>query len=401
MRHLSNINICLNQEEKQHLLITGKNGSGKTTLLCAIQKCLKAINEGHFSDIERRYEPWVSESMKKVEKATTVREKYEAESGYKANLQLLERYQAGIKLAFHGSEDLDAMYQNGEFITAFYSANRQTNIERVNGVSDVKLQEHYGVYDKPGNILLRYMVHLKTQQAYARNEGDMPTVEKIQEWFARFERALKVLLDNDSITLEYDFKEYDFKLYEPGRAGVRFDELSDRYSSLIDIVSDLILRMDRNWLLKKDLSNYDAEGVVLIDELETHLHIELQKKILPFLTTFFPNIQFIVTTHSPYILSSIANAKCFDLENRVELENLSSYSSEDIAEGYFNVDEFSEVLKSKAKRYDELANLKEPSEEERAERARLRMELKNSMLSIVYDVTEMVDEIEGSKKNNG
>lgn len=337
----------------------------------------------------------------KIERATTVREKYEAESGYKANLQLLERYQDGIKLTFHGSEDLDAMYQNGEFITAFYSANRQTNIERVNGVSDVKLQEHYGVCDKPGNILLRYMVHLKTQQAYARNEDDMPTVEKIQEWFARFERALKVLLDNDSITLEYDFKEYDFKLHEPGRVGVRFDELSDGYSSLIDIVSDLILRMDKNWLLKKELSNYDAEGVVLIDELETHLHIELQKKILPFLTTFFPNIQFIVTTHSPYILSSIANAKCFDLENRVELENLSSYSSEDIAEGYFNVDEFSEVLKSKVKRYDELANLKEPSEEERAERARLRMELKNSMRSIVYDVTEMDDEIEGSKRNNG
>lgn len=74
------------------------------------------------------------------------------------------------------------------------------------------------------------------------------------------------------------------------------------------IISDLILRMDKNWLLKNHLSQYDIEGIVLIDELETHLHIELQKKILPFLTGFFPKIQFISSTHSPYILNSISNA---------------------------------------------------------------------------------------------
>ena len=76
------------------------------------------------------------------------------------------------------------------------------------------------------------------------------------------------------------------------------------------------------------------EGIVLIDELETHLHIELQKKIFPFLIEFFPRLQFIVTTHSPYILNSIANAKAYDLEKQIELENLSVYSSEDLAEAY-------------------------------------------------------------------
>lgn len=88
--------------------------------------------------------------------------------------------------------------------------------------------------------------------------------------------------------------------------------------------SDLILRMDKNWLLDEEISQYNAQGIVLIDELETHLHIELQKKILPFLTKFFPNIQFIVTTHSPYILNSISNAKAYDLEKHVELKKFIS-----------------------------------------------------------------------------
>ena len=42
---------------------------------------------------------------------------------------------------------------------------------------------------------------------------------------------------------------------------------------MIYIVSDLILRMDKNWLLGEEISQYNAQGIVLIDELETHLHI--------------------------------------------------------------------------------------------------------------------------------
>lgn len=54
----------------------------------------------------------------------------------------------------------------------------------------------------------------------------------------------------------------------------------------------------------------------MIDELETHLHVSLQKKILPFLTEFFPNLQFIVTTLSPFILNSIEDVVVYDLEKR-------------------------------------------------------------------------------------
>ena len=359
LRNLSNIVIQLNPEEKQHLIITGKNGSGKTTLLLAIEEYL-AIN---------------------------------------SNLAL-SKYSKGIELKFNRGEDLDRLYKNGDFITAFFPANRQTTIELANGVSNIQLQKFYDVKSKPGNLLLKYMVHLKTQQSYARNEGDTCVINQIQEWFNRFEAALRVLLDDESVFLEYDYKKYDFKIHEKGREAFRFNELSDGYSSLINIVSDLMLRMDKNWLLKDHLSSYDVEGIVLIDELETHLHIELQKKILPFLTKFFPELQFIITTHSPYILTSVSNAKCYDLENRVELENLSFYSSDELAEGYFNADEYSEELKLRIKRYQQLMEKKDPTEDERVERAQIRMQLKNIPTGIARDVKQMIEEIEGSRKNN-
>ena len=241
------------------------------------------------------------------------------------------------------------------------------------------------------------MVHLKTQQAYAKNEEDFLIANKIQKWFERFESALRVLLDDSSVILEYSYREYDFKIIEDGREPCSLDELSDGYSAALHIVSDLILRMDKNWLLKGELSQYDIEGIVLIDELETHLHIELQKKILPFLTNFFPKIQFIITTHSPYILNSIPNAKAYDLEKHVELENLTAYSSDILAEGYFDTDEYSDELRKKVDRYVYLLQKDSPSKEERAERALLRIELKEINHGLFQEIQERFEEIEKTR----
>ena len=147
--------------------------------------------------------------------------------------------------------------------------------------------------------------------------------------------------------------------------------------------------MDSNWKLKGDLSQYEEEGIVLIDELETHLHVELQRKILPFLTEFFPRIQFIITTHSAYILNSISYACIYDLEKQVRFTDFSSYSVDDIAEGYLDATAFSDELQKKAKRYQELYGRTDLSDDERAERADLRMELK--------DAEDVLSKIEGKK----
>lgn len=99
---------------------------------------------------------------------------------------------------------------------------------------------------------------------------------------------------------------------------------------------------------------YEKEGIVLIDEIETHLHLELQRVILPILTTIFPNIQFVVTTHSPFILNSLENAVAFDLEHREPIEDLTDYSYEALAEGYFGVRTDSSEIQMRLQRMEEL-----------------------------------------------
>lgn len=397
LRHLSNIIISLNPEQRQHLIITGKNGSGKTSLLIALQKYLQAINDKRFKSLTEHHIPWLCDIEESLDRAESDAERYEIKKDIfnQNTLQEIEKYANGVRISFNNSEHLEALYAQGDFITAYFPANRKTQIVRAKGVEDIKLNDAYAVNSQPGQLFHKYMVHLKTQQSYARNEGDMVTANRIQKWFDRVEGALQILLDNDSIKLEYDYKEYDFRIHESGRNPFGLDELSDGYSSVIQIVSDLILRMDKNWLLGDGISQYDIEGIVLIDEIETHLHIALQKKIMPFLTEFFPRIQFIVTTHSPYILNSLSNAKVYDLENCVELEDLSVYSSDVLADGYFGADEYSGILKEKINRYKELKRKSVLTEAERAERARLRSEFHNIPQGLSPEMEAIFNELEG------
>ena len=398
--HLSDIKIKLDSNKRQHLLLTGKNGSGKTSVLLEIEKFLRAINDEKLSQVFDQYPTWINEAKKKVLSASSDSEKYAADKDLKQCLGFLKKYSDGVQINLNQYEGLEMMYHNGKFITAYFPSERKAQFMRPNGVENITLENTYGIDESAGDILLKYMVHLKTQQAYARNEGDQTTANQIQKWFDRFDSALQILLDEESIHIEYDYKKYDFKIRQNGREPFSFNELSDGYSSVIYIVSDLILRMDKNWLLEDKISEYDYQGIVLIDELETHLHIELQKKIFPFLTKFFPKIQFIVTTHSPYILNSISNAKAYDLERQVELDNLSGFSSDDLAEGYFEADAYSDELKNSLNRYEELCLRNDLTEDERAERAEIRIKFKNISTELSGVAKERFEDIERRRKAN-
>ena len=400
VRHLKNIEIKLNSEKRQHLILTGKNGSGKTSVLKAVRNHLQMINDGMWKAVKWEYPEAIRIFRQNYNNAKTDREKIKAQESIEKISQMAEQHMSGCDLLFSDENALESLYAQGNFITAYFAADRTSKIQRVHGAEDVKLETEYPIDSEPSKILLKYMVHLKTQQAYARNEDDLETEAKIASWFLRFRDALRVLLDDESIELRYDYKNYNFLIEQKGRNPYGLDELSDGYSAIIGIVSDLILRMDRNWLLKGELSQYDVEGVVLIDELETHLHVELQRKILPFLTEFFPRIQFIITTHSAYILNSISNVCIYDLEKQKQYSDFSNYSADDIAEGYFDVDNYSEQMQNKIDRYRELVGQKNLSEDERAERARLRMELKNSNRTLESEIVEEFAKIEEERRSS-
>ncbi|MHC5934939.1 AAA family ATPase [Nostoc sp.] len=94
------------------------------------------------------------------------------------------------------------------------------------------------------------------------------------------------------------------------------NQLSDGEKCLLAMVGDLARRLAiANPSLPDPLQ---GSGVVLIDEIELHLHPKWQREIIPALTRTFPNCQFIVTTHSPQVLSQVKPEGIYILEKTDE-----------------------------------------------------------------------------------
>ncbi|MDR0220419.1 MAG: AAA family ATPase [Lachnospiraceae bacterium] len=92
--------------------------------------------------------------------------------------------------------------------------------------------------------------------------------------------------------------------------------MSSGEHALICIFVEIIRQIDR---IDIGIALKNATGVVLIDEVDKHLHIKLQKEVLPTLFNLFPNIQFIISSHSPFISMGLAEqaktrTKIFDLD---------------------------------------------------------------------------------------
>ena len=351
LRHLKNIDIALSRDKRQHLILTGKNGSGKTSLLEAMRYRLDGISG-------------LIKPTKSVFLGTMTDGKASPEMD--------------ICIRSSDSDQYDNFTVEPPFVCAYFDASRLTNVEQPQGVERIELHNAYRFNETPVKLLLKYMVHLKTQFVYAKNENDEATALRIQQWFDLYTNALRALMDDDSIELQYDYKNYNFLIHQANRNPYSFMQLSDGYSAAIMIVSDLLMRMDQNWLINNTTQNTALEGIVLIDEIETHLHLSLQRKILPFLTRLFPNIQFIVSTHSPFVVNSIDNAVIYDLENHITVPNgLTNYSYEGVVEGYFKVDELSDELKQKFERYKALVHQPHHSDDDMDEIMDLELYLDN------------------------
>ena len=373
LRHLENLEIMLSDKGRRHLLLTGKNGSGKTSFLETVSVCLKTV----IFNIEKDSE--------------------QISDGKDFMLLLCAVINNGVHITFNTVMNWKS-FADGSFILAYFPAGRKANILMAKGVENVILDTSYDLSDDPAQNLVKYMVHLKTQQAYARQEDDSKVETDIQNWFDRFENALRILLEDKALKLEYDYKHYNFLIHQTGRLPFGFNELSDGYSSVIQIMSGIMLRMERNWLLSGNIISYNLEGIVLIDELETHLHIELQRKIFPFLTTFFPRVQFIISTHSPYILTSVPNTTIFDLEKKVKFEDMSNYSIGNVAEAYFDSEDYSIELEKKLTEYKSLLEKSNPTNDERIRRAELRTELKNVNGTLAERIKSEFEDLESRRK---
>jgi len=122
---------------------------------------------------------------------------------------------------------------------------------------------------------------------------------------------------------------------------IPLDKLSTGFVSIIKIFQEIVAGYS-GWTNQENLNEVD--GIVFIDEIEPHLHISWQTKVISILRDFFPKTTFYISTHSPLVLAGLKNGEGYELVREGDfvktkaIDNVESYFLNDIIKEFFDVD---------------------------------------------------------------
>lgn len=366
--YIENFQLFTNQSFEFHErfnLIVGVNGSGKTSLLRALAVAIGGWAHAYIKD-ERNRRPILDDEIREIHtdgrfdktKSTLVRargkgviiDRYlEKKEGLVSwSRSRIEgtpitkvsgsiqygSYPAQYSLNFEtlGNDALKFIERGNKFalpLFAFYECDRiWKSVEPIDPeeASKVKYSRfdayldcfHTGANHKQlGEWLLR------NEMASAQKREDTPVLLSIRA-------AVKVALQGCT-GIRFDFEESRVMVEFENDRVVPFEHLSDGQRTMLGLFCDLARRAA---LLNPQFGGdacQHTKGVVLIDELDLHLHPRWQRQIIRGLSSVFPNIQFICTTHSPFVIQALEQGKLVMLGGEGS-GDLNKMSIEDIAE---------------------------------------------------------------------
>ncbi|BDS12441.1 AAA family ATPase [Aureispira anguillae] len=197
----------------------------------------------------------------------------------------------------------------------------------------------YGTQRKEGKgKFLGYKLENRTESLF---KDDVDSIINAEEWFLGIDyNALKggqkfsqnlLQIKTALISILPDIK--DIEINEDGERRVHFitntdekvlvNQLGSGYQSLVTWIVDFAKRMFDRY--PKSDNPLAEPAIVLVDEIDLHLHPEWQRKIVSFLRNRFPKTQFIVTAHSPLVIQSADDINVVVLQKNEETDEVTIY----------------------------------------------------------------------------
>ena len=330
-------------------VLIGQNGAGKTTVLDALAMGLASVVRPLFHTLDAVF-PELSLRVQDIRVAridkggtTTFEPQYPSRIDVHMDAfgQQLEagpftyRHESGAGLIGHSQSNLlmnapfvvDWAVQDGFDVTlpliAYYGTGRtwQGGQERASTRDDLSRLAGYEGCLEPSIQLSSMRAWFRRMELLALQDGRTPPVLEASK------RAMLACLDG------FDLVRYDARLDDLAARSVEtglllgFEQLSDGQRNMLGMVADMAYRAATlNPHLGPDAA-LKTPGVVLIDELDLHLHPAWQRRVVGDLRRAFPRVQFIATTHSPQVLSSVRR------DEVVHLHRGASVASKEFVEG--------------------------------------------------------------------
>jgi len=308
-------------------VLTGANGSGKTTLLHLLARCLgwefqelatpkKDLKTGAIRFLTNLFK-------KKVEENTlvTIGSLFFSD-GHQSELQIPQggtsaRYQIsfsnyrtipGVMILSHRNV---FKYQSIPSISTQKISRRQA-YDQVNQLAKQETLQENPYRQRSVNYHIKETL-LSWAIGGSGNKYIEPDAEAM-EWYDGFEKVLKIIMPKHIGFEKLSIRNYEIVLSTQS-GDFMLDAVSGGIAALIDLA----------WQIY-NLASVEDELVVLIDEVENHLHATMQRSVLPDFLKAFPHVQFVVSTHSPLIVASVKDSNVYAFryndERRVFSEKL-------------------------------------------------------------------------------
>jgi AAA domain, putative AbiEii toxin, Type IV TA system len=154
-----------------------------------------------------------------------------------------------------------------------------------------------------------WLVGLYGKRAIARDRNQ--STEHYSRSLSRFESALRLLYGED-VRFDVDIEPHLQPRLRKRNRDLNFSQLPDGVRSTVGWVADFMMRQDAvPW--SPELKE-KRPGILLLDEVDAHLHPRWQRLLLPAMREALPNVQIIATSHSPFVISSCPDAVIHVLE---------------------------------------------------------------------------------------
>ena len=329
-------------------IIVGINGSGKTSLLNGIRDYLIFYRSGMLPQFKNpRIEIKIHEGRYRFEKqypvSIEVKTKQDSDETFShTTIKKLNEVQSPLwendgKILIYGQEVLEkeAVFP----LLIYYDANRSwTGIEsKVNEVQLVK--------EKPSRMdayidfqsasqdtdALKDWVIVQTMerlQVFAETGHSPHDADNVTDDLSLVNQAISMVI-KEAKGLRYDIKQrsllMEWNKSDGQTHAALFESLSDGERVMVALVADIARRA---CILNPQLGENVLKltpGVVLIDEIDLHLHPRWQRQLPNGLKKAFPAMQFIATTHSPQILSELSPDEILLLQNETAENPEASY----------------------------------------------------------------------------
>lgn len=351
-------NISIDLDDKKSVVIIGNNGSGKTSLLQEINKYFESIfsnNTGNFIEEIKRdidnYTRWMNEAESKNDYTSYYRYKKNIDQ---ANLKLKE-FQFKINVVIDNIDEMVKESYYKKFIYFYFRASRQISINESHGAKPIsEIKESWLSIDQSSMLnryanqdLESYLITLYTQEALYNKNNEPVKANKLSLWISELEEKISILMEC-RVNFEFDYENYKLYIVRDQYYRSSFRELSSGYSAILDIFTEILFRASLY-----SIEPSEIKGIVLIDEIDAHLHLSIQRKVLPMLISTFPKIQFIITTHSPFVLGSSDDFIIFDITKNINIPSLTMYSYENIVKNILDVDVIPNTAREKIQKLKE------------------------------------------------